>query len=185
MGKKTIVFDANARKEFITGFHKRKTERRQRSRQKIAERVRQERIESRRQKREWLRQQNSVTTSHASIENAGTTGIEISEQSESSTYEFRGMVATTIVAPLLQEDETSLVEARSQSSGTNKGDGAPRPKPKKFNLQQPLATAIPGYRPPKHSSAKRKKAAKGTRKRGPIGKKEKAKNRAAARQKTS
>ena len=40
-----IVFDAGARKEFITGFRKRKTERQQHARQKIAERVRQEKIE--------------------------------------------------------------------------------------------------------------------------------------------
>ena len=56
MGKKAVlVFDEKARKEFITGFHKRKVERRQKARQRIAEEVRQEKIQERKEKREQLK----------------------------------------------------------------------------------------------------------------------------------
>ena len=44
-----ISFDEGARKQFLTGFRKRKNERRQHARQKIAEQVRNEKIEARNQ----------------------------------------------------------------------------------------------------------------------------------------
>ena len=57
---RVITWDDDARKEFITGFRKRKNERRQHARQKIAEEVRQEKIEMRREQREAFRSMNSV-----------------------------------------------------------------------------------------------------------------------------
>jgi len=64
------VFDEAARKDFITGFHKRKTERKQLARQKIAERVRQEKLEARKEKREWLKSQHGVGLGDGSFANA-------------------------------------------------------------------------------------------------------------------
>ena len=42
VNQKTISFDEGARKDFITGFHKRRNERRQLARNKVAKQVRQE-----------------------------------------------------------------------------------------------------------------------------------------------
>ena len=53
---KEIVFDENARKEFLTGFRKRKNERRQHARQKIAEEVRREKLAERQERREHMRE---------------------------------------------------------------------------------------------------------------------------------
>ena len=51
-GGAVITFDESARKQFLTGFRKRKNERRQHARQKIAEQVRNEKIEERKERRQ-------------------------------------------------------------------------------------------------------------------------------------
>ena len=60
--RKEIVFDENARRDFITGFRKRKNERRQQARQRIAEEVRLEKVKERQENREFMKQQRSVGT---------------------------------------------------------------------------------------------------------------------------
>ena len=50
---KEIVFDEDKRRDFLTGFRKRKNERRQFARNKIAEEVRKERLEERKERREF------------------------------------------------------------------------------------------------------------------------------------
>ena len=52
VNQKSISFDESARKDFLTGFRKRKNERRQFARNKIAQEVRQEKLKDRQDKRE-------------------------------------------------------------------------------------------------------------------------------------
>ncbi|KAL5019051.1 hypothetical protein ScPMuIL_004773 [Solemya velum] len=55
--KTNLVFDDTARKDYLTGFHKRKNERRKRAQHEQKEKEREERIELRKQKRELLQRQ--------------------------------------------------------------------------------------------------------------------------------
>eukprot|EP00966_Prymnesium_polylepis_P144199 3329126-Prymnesium_polylepis.1 len=74
-GSKMITFDENARKDYLTGFRKRKNERKQLSRQKIAEQVRQDKIEARAEKKATLQATRSVGLSgDADEDDAGADG---------------------------------------------------------------------------------------------------------------
>ncbi|KAF9268957.1 hypothetical protein L218DRAFT_940743 [Marasmius fiardii PR-910] len=54
---KEVVFDEEARREFLTGFHKRKVAKAEAARKKAAEREKEERLETRREQRRMLKQQ--------------------------------------------------------------------------------------------------------------------------------
>lgn len=54
---KEIIFDDNARKEFLTGFHKRKLAKAEAARKKAQDREKQDRLEARREQRRALRDQ--------------------------------------------------------------------------------------------------------------------------------
>ncbi|CAL1707443.1 unnamed protein product [Somion occarium] len=54
---KEVVFDDDARREFLTGFHKRKVEKKENAKKKAQEREKQERLEARREKRKMLAEQ--------------------------------------------------------------------------------------------------------------------------------
>lgn len=54
---KEILFDDEARREFLTGFHKRKLAKAEAARSKAKEREKQERLEARREQRRMLREQ--------------------------------------------------------------------------------------------------------------------------------
>ena len=179
--KPAIVFDEAARRDFLTGFRKRKNERKQLARQKIAAKVRKEKIEERQERREAKKANNSVglgdgqpTDSKPSLEAAAAAA-------EVSTYHFQDTLTTTVVEPLL-DDDPPVVEAVEEAAARSRGEGAPKPKARKFNLNVPLATAIPGYVPPKQRSGgpKKKKEKKGKAKRL-VSKREKARQRAPQR----
>ncbi|TBU30246.1 nucleolar protein 12-domain-containing protein, partial [Dichomitus squalens] len=54
---KELLFDDNARREFLTGFHKRKVQKTEAARKKAQEREKQERLEARREHRKMLAEQ--------------------------------------------------------------------------------------------------------------------------------
>ncbi|KAL0072439.1 hypothetical protein AAF712_000202 [Marasmius tenuissimus] len=54
---KEVLFDEDARREFLTGFHKRKVAKAEAARKKAAEREKQERLETRREQRRMLKEQ--------------------------------------------------------------------------------------------------------------------------------
>ncbi|KAF4620688.1 hypothetical protein D9613_000768 [Agrocybe pediades] len=54
---KEVLFDDNARRDFLTGFHKRKVAKAEAARSKAKEREKQERLEARREQRRMLREQ--------------------------------------------------------------------------------------------------------------------------------
>ncbi|CAA7259095.1 unnamed protein product [Cyclocybe aegerita] len=65
---KEVVFDEDARREFLTGFHKRKLAKTEAARAKAKEREKQERLEARREQRRMLREQ--ALENAASVEKA-------------------------------------------------------------------------------------------------------------------
>ena len=176
---KEILFDETARREFITGFRKRKRERQQHARQKIAQEVRREKLEERQERREHLREIRGYAQAGGSDEDSD--GSDEPENAERSSYIIGDTLTTTVVSSLLNEPVEQ--RAADSSSGANTATArAGRPsqpqqqqiKAKKFNLNVPLATAIPGYKPPSGL----KKARKKPKKKKIISKKEKARNRA-------
>ena len=176
---RVITWDDDARKEFITGFRKRKNERRQHARQKIAEAVRQEKIEMRREQREAFRSMNSVGIGVSDDDDDGDGGDDDDAPAvaEVATYAFQDTLTTTVVAPMNFGDDEPEVE--DERPPEERGEAAPKPKPKVFKLNQPLATAIPGYKPKDLGKSKGSKGKlKSQRKKGKlVSKKEKAKRR--------
>ncbi|KAI0351051.1 hypothetical protein OH77DRAFT_1439482 [Trametes cingulata] len=62
---KEIVFDDDARREFLTGFHKRKLQKKEAAKQKAKEREKQERLEARREHRRMLAEQAAKNAEEA------------------------------------------------------------------------------------------------------------------------
>ena len=145
-----ISFDEGARKTFLTGFRKRKNDRRQFARQKIAEQVRQEKLSARQEKR--VMQREALTNAGASDdeddeEDAEPAGAEV------ATYDFGDALATVVVEPLLQDEPEEPEEEEEERPGGRGASYTAPKKPKKFNLSQPLSQAIPGYKPKVRASA--------------------------------
>lgn len=162
---KEIVFDEDARRNFLTGFRKRKNERRQFARNKLAEEVRKERLEERKERRQFKQEQVRGVGSSAADEEAADTDEEEpdsdEEDAERTDYQIGDTVTTTVVSSLLGDNgEMELQKARKQSSSTPPA-GRPKKELKKFNLSKPLADVIPGYKPPVGlKKAKKKKKSK-------------------------
>ena len=181
---KEIVFDEDARRTYLTGFRKRKNERRQFARNKLAEEVRKERLEERKERRQFKQEQVQGVGSSAADEDAADTDEEEEEEPDSdeedaerTDYQIGDTVTTTVVSSLLCDGgEMELNKAPRQSSSTPHA-GRPKKEPKKFNLSKPLADVIPGYKAP----VGLKKAKKKKKKSKVVSKKEKAKARAPER----
>jgi len=65
---KEVVFDDEARREFLTGFHKRKVQKKEAAKKKAQDREKQERLDARREKRQLLAEraaQNAAETEKA------------------------------------------------------------------------------------------------------------------------
>ena len=90
-GGAVLTFDAEARKKFLTGFRKRKNERRQFARQKIAEQVRNDKLEERKHRREAAKSAlnaNALSEDEDEDDEAEPAGAEV------ATYQF-GLIVST------------------------------------------------------------------------------------------
>ncbi|KAF8210386.1 nucleolar protein 12-domain-containing protein [Mycena galopus ATCC 62051] len=85
---KEILFDDDARREFLTGFHKRKLAKADAARKKAAEREKQERLEARREQRRELRER--AVENAAQVEKAYGALINGDEE-EDDDDEWRGV----------------------------------------------------------------------------------------------
>ncbi|TFY63711.1 hypothetical protein EVJ58_g3089 [Rhodofomes roseus] len=116
---KEIVFDATARREFLTGFHKRKLEKKEAAKKKALEREKQERLEARREKRQMLAEravQNAAETERAyggvvedeeewdGISVSGPVDKGKGKQKEEE-YEYEEQIATVTVVEDFDPDE--------------------------------------------------------------------------------
>ena len=186
-GKKEIVFDAGKRRDFVTGFRKRKNERKQIARRRIAEEVRQDKIQAREEKRDVLKATHGVGMSDNAADpdpdDDDNDDGDDDENPESvlSTFIFQDTITTTCVTPI--DDSPSEPPAAAPVAGdrterkTTASTSALPPKKKKFDLNLPLATAIPGFKNPKGL----KKARKMKKVKRVVSKKEKQKTKAASR----
>ena len=138
-----ISFDEDKRKTFLTGFRKRKNDRRQYARQKIAEQVRQEKLSARQERRVM---QKKVLAGAESEDEDGSDAEP--EGAEVSTYASASgdALVTTVVEALLPDEEEKEEEDEKQWRVGGPSYTAPK-KTKKFNLSQPLSMAVPGYKP--------------------------------------
>ena len=138
-----ISFDEGARKTFLTGFRKRKNDRRQFARQKIAEQVRQEKLTARQERRVM---QKEALSMHDSDDEDGDGSDAEPAGAEVATYVSGDALVTTVVEALLPDEEEE--EEEEEKLGRVGGASYTAPKKlKKFNLSQPLSQAIPGYKP--------------------------------------
>ena len=192
VNQKVVTFDEAKRRDFLTGFRKRKNERRQYARNKVAEEVRAERLKERAEKREYIRQNRgfgAAANADDDDEDEGDDDGQEEEDAEAPTAELNsfltgGMLTTTVVTPMLDEPRpaNSLEDARpAAASSAQSAQSNQRPKQKKFNLSVPITQAIPGYQLPSHmkgsKSRKKKKKIKGG-----ASKKDKARQRAPRRE---
>ena len=146
----------------------------------------QERLEARQEKREFLKSQRAIGLGDGdalAAEIAADSGLnagagEGSGATELATYDFEDTVITTTVTPL-EPDEPEC--SRKAASATSAAGGEQRRsavrKSKKFDLNLPLAAAIPGYKAPKGQQKSRKRAGN-KKKYQKVSKKVKAKTRA-------
>ena len=139
-----ISFDEEARKSFLTGFRKRKNDRRQYARQKIAEQVRQEKLSARQERRTMQKQAlaSAVSEDEEDGSDAEPEGAEVSTYASASG----DALVTTVVEALLPDEDEKDEEDEKQWRVGGPSYTAPK-KTKKFNLSQPLSLAVPGYKP--------------------------------------
>ena len=189
--RKEIVFDENARREFITGFRKRKKERRQFARHKIAEEVRQEKLKERQEHRDFMKQQKSVGTGVEVAADDDSAADSADDEAEPANAELTSFLlgdtlTTTVVEPLLsnEADEVAIEPQPSKRAPPAGRDASARnestKRRKKFDLSVPLTVAIPGYKAPE-GIKKKQKLKKGSAKRA-ASKKDKARARAPRRE---
>ncbi|KAK0461191.1 nucleolar protein 12-domain-containing protein [Desarmillaria tabescens] len=79
---KEIIFDDNARREFLTGFHKRKLAKAEAARKKAAEREKQQRQEVRREQRRMLRERAAENAAQVESAYGAIIGPYINENEE-------------------------------------------------------------------------------------------------------
>ncbi|KAF7321669.1 hypothetical protein MKEN_00688300 [Mycena kentingensis (nom. inval.)] len=146
-----IVFDEDARREFLTGFHKRKVAKADAARKKAAERERQERLETRREQRRELRQR--AIENAAAVEKAYGAQDDGEDEEEwagvpdklEEEYEDEELLATVVVEdfdadtlvhgsaetrPPLQRDSVAPVTREREQKQIKK-----KPKPKKIRYE--------------------------------------------------
>ena len=106
-GQKSIVFDEDARKSFLTGFRKRKQERRQVARQKLAIEVRNEKLSERAERREVQRKAVGLVDAAqaaAAPEDDDDDESE-NEEAECNSFVIGDTLTTTVVESLLEDPD--------------------------------------------------------------------------------
>ena len=129
-----ISFDEDARKTFLTGFRKRKNDRRQYARQKIAEQVRQEKLTARQERREAQKEALAGADSDGSDSDGSDAEP---EGAEVSTYASGDALVTTVVEALLPDEDEK--EEEDEKLGRVGGPSYTAPKKiKKFKFYKKM-----------------------------------------------
>ncbi|KDR75789.1 hypothetical protein GALMADRAFT_68267 [Galerina marginata CBS 339.88] len=148
---KEVLFDEHARRDFLTGFHKRKLAKAEAARSKAKEREKQERLETRREQRRMLREQ--ALENAAQVEKAygavigpsydeDWNGIDTSHQDgneRDDEYEDEEMLATVTV--IEDFDPDTIIHGPTKSEMPN-ATSAERPEAKPS--QPPSKKALHG-----------------------------------------
>ncbi|PPQ84578.1 hypothetical protein CVT25_015780 [Psilocybe cyanescens] len=138
---KEVIFDDDARREFLTGFHKRKLAKAEAARAKAKEREKQERLESRREQRQILREQAAqnaaqVEQAYGAVidepEDEEWTGVNVSDQGgkeHADEYEDEQLLATVTVVEDFDPDTIIHGPAKTDN-----------PTPSLSSLSKPINT---------------------------------------------
>ncbi|KAJ7178422.1 nucleolar protein 12-domain-containing protein [Mycena crocata] len=149
---KEILFDDDARREFLTGFHKRKLAKADAARKKAVEREKQDRLESRREQRRELRERAienaaQVEKAYGAVDDAdedegedwvgisGTAGKGKGKQMEEE-YEDEDMLATVTVVEDFDPD-TFIHGPRLKTTPAPSTSSAPQILAVKANAERP------------------------------------------------
>ncbi|KAF9501603.1 hypothetical protein BDN71DRAFT_1426687 [Pleurotus eryngii] len=116
---KEITFDEEARREFLTGFHKRKLAKQTAARQKAIEREKQQHLEARREQRKALREQAAANAAQVEKAYGGMQdddddwdGISRLKEDEEAEYEGEELVATVTIVD--DFDPTEIIHGPSK-----------------------------------------------------------------------
>ena len=182
VNQKSISFDESARKDFLTGFRKRKNERRQFARNKIAQEVRQEKLKDRQDKREADRSARGIRDDDVIAEEADGEYSDVADDDEQevpnaelNAFLTGDTLTTTVVTPLLDDPAPPPPASAAGDAPKTSKTAQQKPKPKKFNLSVSITNAIPGYQLPSHMKGSKKKKKK---LKSAVSKKDKASKRA-------
>ncbi|KAJ7045624.1 nucleolar protein 12-domain-containing protein [Mycena alexandri] len=154
---KEILFDDEARREFLTGFHKRKLAKADAARKKAVEREKQERLQARREQRRELRER--AVENAAQVEKAyGAINDEDEEDDEwrgisgapgkgkgkqmEEEYEDEDMLATVTVVEDFDPD-TFIHGPRLESAPAPSTTPVPHTLPEKINSERPKKKVRP------------------------------------------
>ncbi|KAI9059111.1 hypothetical protein FKP32DRAFT_1580175 [Trametes sanguinea] len=124
---KEIVFDDDARREFLTGFHKRKLAKKEEAKRKAKEREKQERLEARREHRRMLAEQAAKNAEEAERAYGGIVG-----KSPTETQSPRKIL--NVCADVDSDDEWDGL------SDSSKGKGRAREEQEEYEDEEQLAT---------------------------------------------
>lgn len=122
----SVVYDPDAHREFVTGFRKRKLQRRQHAEKKAAEQERQARIEERRQKREVIRANRKQVEFGENGEVSSGEEEEKQDEAQVTTFDGDNAVVTATVTPmqvgpeLFRKPSVSKSEKDSVQNSDNK-----------------------------------------------------------------
>ncbi|KAJ3569850.1 hypothetical protein NP233_g4774 [Leucocoprinus birnbaumii] len=160
-----VIFDEDARREFLTGFHKRKLAKADAARKKAQEREKQDRLESRREQRRALREQaaenaRKVESAYADIYGQGAdddddveewSGINDKGKQRDEEYEDDHVLATVTVVedfdpdairhgPLKSSPPTPPISDPPSNLPRTNAKSTPQPTrpPKKTNKSQKI-----------------------------------------------
>ncbi|KAJ7783290.1 nucleolar protein 12-domain-containing protein [Mycena metata] len=154
---KEILFDDEARREFLTGFHKRKLAKADAARKKAVEREKQERLEARREQRRELRER--AVENAAQVEKAYGAIIDADEEDDEwrgisgapakgkgkqmeEEYEDEDMLATVTVVEDFDPD-TFIHGPRLKSAPAPSTTPAPHTLPGRINSERPKKKVRP------------------------------------------
>ncbi|KAJ6240102.1 nucleolar protein [Anaeramoeba flamelloides] len=114
--KHVVTFDPQSRKDFITGFHKRKVERRKKAQVETKKRIRQIKSDRRKQRLDELEKQGiPIVETVINLKGSVTEGFE--KIDETLTYVGNGMKSTVSVRNFKEEEEIDqLVKEKQQKN---------------------------------------------------------------------
>ncbi|KAF9481540.1 hypothetical protein BDN70DRAFT_803314 [Pholiota conissans] len=101
---KEVVFDDDARREFLTGFHKRKLAKAEAARAKAKEREKQDRLAARREQRRTLREK--ALTNASEVEKAYGAIVDPSDDDDDDEPEWSGIGADAVRDDEYENEET-------------------------------------------------------------------------------
>ncbi|KAF7428570.1 hypothetical protein PC9H_007796 [Pleurotus ostreatus] len=124
---KEVTFDEEARREFLTGFHKRKLAKQTAARQKAIEREKQQHLEARREQRKALREQAAANAAQVEKAYGGMQddddddwdGISRVKEDEEAEYEGEEVVATVTIVDDFDPTEIIHGPSKPQPSSPN------------------------------------------------------------------